>query len=150
MSRRAFEESAVNLGQGFPDYPVDPRLSQALIETIAEGRNQYAPMEGVVDLRAAITDKLQVSYARRVDPETEITVTCGGTEALYDSIQALVRAGDEAIIFDPSYDAYEPAVRLAGGRCVRVSLTPPTVRFAWDCVPSAVCDRTRVLIINRP
>jgi len=75
-------------------------------------------MEGVVDLRAAIADKLQVSYARRVDPETEITVTCGGTEALYDSIQAVVRAGDEAIIFDPSYDAYEPAIRLAGGRCV--------------------------------
>ncbi len=150
MSRRALEESAVNLGQGFPDYPVDPRLSQALIETIAEGRNQYAPMEGVVDLRAAIADKLQVSYARRVDPETEITVTCGGTEALYDSIQAVVRAGDEAIIFDPSYDAYEPAVRLAGGRCVRVPLTPPTFRFDWDRVRSAVCDRTRLIIINSP
>ncbi len=126
MSRRALEESAVNLGQGFPDYPVDPRLSQALIETIAEGRNQYAPMEGVVDLRAAIANKLQASYAGRFDPESEITVTCGGTEALYDSIQAVVRAGDEVVIFDPSYDAYEPAVRLAGGRCVRVPLAPPT------------------------
>ena len=98
MSRRALEESAVNLGQGFPDYPVDPRLSQALIETIAEGRNQYAPMEGVVDLRAAIANKLQVSYARTFDPESEITVTCGGTEALYDSIQAVVRAGEFVIV----------------------------------------------------
>src|ERR1700684_882501 len=150
MSRRALEERAVNLGQGFPDYPVDPRLSQALIETIAEGRNQYAPMEGVVELRAAIASKLQVSYARQFDPESEITVTCGGTEALYDSIQAVVRAGDEVIIFDPSYDAYEPAVRLAGGRCVRVPLTPPTFRFDWDRVRSAVSDRTRLIIINSP
>jgi methionine aminotransferase len=150
MSRRALEESAVNLGQGFPDYPVDPRLSQALVETVAEGRNQYAPMEGVVDLRAAIANKLQVSYARRFDPESEITVTCGGTEALYDSIQAVVRVGDEVIIFDPSYDAYEPAVRLAGGRCVRVPLAPPTFRFDWDVVRSALSDRTRLIIINSP
>jgi len=150
MSRRALEEGAVNLGQGFPDYPVDPRLSQALIETIADGRNQYAPMEGVVDLRAAIAKKLQVSYARGFDPESELTVTCGGTEALYDSIQAVVRAGDEVIIFDPSYDAYEPAVRLAGGRCVRVPLAPPTFRFDWDTVRSALSDRTRLIIINSP
>jgi methionine aminotransferase len=150
MSRRALEERAVNLGQGFPDYPVDPRLSQALIETIAEGRNQYAPMEGVVDLRVVIANKLQVSYASRFDPESEITVTCGGTEALYDSIQAVVRAGDEVIIFDPSYDAYEPAVRLAGARCVRVPLAPPTFRFDWDTVRSALSDRTRLIIINSP
>jgi methionine aminotransferase len=150
MSRRALEEGAVNLGQGFPDYPVDPRLSQALIETIAEGRNQYAPMEGVVDLRAAIANKLHVSYAQRFDPEAEITVTCGGTEALYDSIQAVVRAGDEVIIFDPAYDAYEPAVRLAGGCCVRVPLAPPTFRFDWDTVRSALNDRTRLIIINSP
>jgi methionine transaminase len=150
MSRRALEESAVNLGQGFPDYPVDPRLSQALVETIAEGRNQYAPMEGVVDLRTVIANKLQVSYARRFDPESEITVTCGGTEALYDAIQAVVRTGDEVIIFDPSYDAYEPAVRLAGGRCVRVPLAPPTFHFDWDTVRGALSDRTRLIIINSP
>jgi methionine aminotransferase len=150
MSRRAIEESAVNLGQGFPDYPVDPRLSQALVETIAEGRNQYAPMEGVLDLRAAIANKLHTSYARRFDPEAEITVTCGGTEALYDSIQAVVGTGDEVIIFDPSYDAYEPAVRLAGGKCVRVALTPPTFRFDWDAVRSVLSDRTRLIIINSP
>ena len=150
MSRRALEEDAVNLGQGFPDYPVDPRLSQALIETIAEGRNQYAPMEGAVELRAAIANKLEASYPRRFDPESEITVTCGGTEALYDSIQAVVRAGDEVIIFDPSYDAYEPAVRLAGGRCVRVPMAPPTFRFDWDAVRGALSDRTRLIIINSP
>jgi methionine aminotransferase len=104
----------------------------------------------VVELRAAIANKLQVSYAREVDPETEITVTCGGTEALYDAIQAVVRTGDEVIIFDPSYDAYEPAVRLAGGRCVRVPLTPPAFRFDWDRIRGVVSDRTRLIIINSP
>ena len=134
MSRRALEENALNIGQGFPDYPIDPRLSQALVETIAEGRNQYAPMEGVVDLREQIARKLQASYSRHFDPHSEITVTCGGTEALYDAIQAVVRAGDEVIIFDPAYDAYEPAVRLAGGRCVRVPMSPPRFRYDWDHV----------------
>jgi methionine aminotransferase len=150
MSRRALEESAVNLGQGFPDYPVDPRLSQALIEVIAEGRNQYAPMEGVVELRTQIAAKLALSYALTVDPQSEITVTCGATEALYDAIQASVGAGDEVIIFDPAYDVYEPAVRLAGGRCVRIPLSPPEFRFDWDRVRNAIGDRTRLVIINSP
>src|SRR5216683_8273652 len=116
MSRRALDEGALNIGQGFPDYPIDPRLANLLVEVIGEGHNQYAPMEGVVELREQISAKLHMSYGRRVDPLTEITVTCGGTEALYDAIQAVVGPGDEAIIFDPAYDAYEPAVRLAGGR----------------------------------
>jgi methionine aminotransferase len=150
MSRRALEENAVNLGQGFPDYPVDPRLSQALVEVVAEGRNQYAPMEGVVELREQIAHKLRLSYGREFDPQSEITVTCGGTEALYDAIQAVIGAGDEAIIFDPAYDAYEPAVRLAGGRCVRIALQPPTFRFDWDQVRAALTDRTRLIIINSP
>ncbi len=150
MSRRALEEGAVNIGQGFPDYPIDSRLSEALVETIAEGRNQYAPMEGVTELREQIAKKLHTSYALEVDPQSEITVTCGGTEALYDAIQAVVRAGDEAIIFDPAYDAYEPAVRLAGGRCLRVPLEPPGFRFDWDRVRSALSPRTRLIIINSP
>jgi methionine aminotransferase len=150
MSRRALEESAVNLGQGFPDYPVDPRLSQSLSEVIAEGRNQYAPMEGVVELREQIAAKLYMSYDLRVDPQADITITCGATEALYDAIQAAVGVGDEVIIFDPAYDAYEPAVRLAGGRCLRIPLTPPGFRFDWDRVRDAVSDRTRLIIINSP
>ena len=150
MSRRALEENALNIGQGFPDYPIDPRLSQALVETIAEGRNQYAPMEGVVDLREQIARKLQASYSRHFDPHSEITVTCGGTEALYAAIQAVLRAGDEVIIFDPAYDAYEPAVRLAGGRCVRVPMSPPRFRYDWDHVRDALSDRTRLIIINSP
>jgi len=150
MSRRALEENALNIGQGFPDYPVDPRLSQSLIEIIGEGRNQYAPMEGVVELREQIAQKLQLCYSRQFDPQTEITVTCGGTEALYDAIQAVVRAGDEVIIFEPAYDVYEPAVRLAGGRCVPIPMTPPRFHYDWDHVRRALTGRTRLIIINSP
>jgi len=150
MSRRALEEGALNIGQGFPDYPIDTRLAAALVDVIGEGRNQYAPMEGVVELREQISAKLHTSYSRRFDPHAEITVTCGGTEALYDAIQAVVGPGDEVIIFDPAYDAYEPAVRLAGGRCLRIALVPPTFRFDWDQVRGALSDRTRLIIINSP
>ncbi len=150
MSRRALEEGALNIGQGFPDYAIDPRLAASLTAVIGEGRNQYAPMEGVVELREQISAKLQTSYGRYFDPLTEITVTCGGTEALYDAIQAVVGPGDEAVIFDPAYDAYEPAVRLAGGRCVRIPLAPPAFRFDWDRVRRALSERTRMIIVNSP
>jgi methionine aminotransferase len=150
MSRRAIEENALNIGQGFPDYAIDPRLAAALSEAVAEGRNQYAPMEGAIELREQISSKLYVSYERRFDPTAEISVTCGATEALYDAIQAAVGPGDEAIIFDPAYDAYEPAVRLAGARCVRVALSPPAFRFDWDAVRRALSTRTRLIVINSP
>ena len=150
MSRRALEENALNIGQGFPDYAIDPRLGQALVEVVAEGRNQYAPMEGATELREQISNKLFACYQRRFDPQGEITVTCGGTEALYDAIQAVIGPGDEAIVFDPAYDAYEPAVRLAGGRCLRLTLNPPAFRFDWDEVQRTLSDRTRLIIINSP
>jgi methionine aminotransferase len=150
MSRRALQEGALNIGQGFPDYPIDPRLARCLVDVVGEGRNQYAPMEGVIELREQISAKLHGSYGLGFDPHSEITVTCGGTEALYDAIQAVVGPGDEAIIFDPAYDAYEPAVRLAGARCVRIALAPPAFRFDWDQVGRALNDRTRLIIINSP
>ena len=150
MSRRAHEEGALNIGQGFPDYPIDPRLGQSLIETIAEGRNQYAPMEGAIELREQIARKIHASYAIQVDPRAEITVTCGGTEALYDSIQAVIGRGDEAIIFDPAYDAYEPAVRLAGGRCIRIPMAPLEFRYDWERVRRHLTERTRLIIVNSP
>jgi methionine transaminase len=150
MSRRALEENALNIGQGFPDYPIDPRLSDSLLQVVAEGRNQYAPMEGTIELREEISKKIFACYGLRFDPRDEITVTCGGTEALYDAIQASIGAGDEAIIFDPAYDAYEPAVRLAGARCLRIALKPPAFRFDWDEVRRALSPRTRLIIINSP
>src|ERR1700723_2167895 len=152
MSRRAVEEGCLNIGQGFSDYPIDPRLAAALSEVIGQrdnqGHNQYAPMEGVVELREQISAKLETCYGRRFDPLAEITVTCGGTEALFDAVQAVIGPGDEAIIFDPAYDAYEPAVRLAGGRCIRIALVPPAFGFDWDEVRRALTDRTRLIIIN--
>jgi len=150
MSRRAIDEGALNVGQGFPDYAIDPRLSRALVQAVAEGHNQYAPMEGVVLLRERIAGKLEASYAIKVDPMTEVTITCGATEGLFDAIQAVIGPGDEALIFDPAYDAYEPAVRLAGGRCVRVPLTPPAFAFDWDRVRQQLSERTRLVIVNSP
>ena len=116
MSRRARELGALNLGQGFPDYPIDPRLTELVAEAMAEGHNQYAPMEGLIELRQRIAQKLLASYGLTVDPADQVTVTVGATEAIYSAIQAVVGPGDEAIAFDPAYDSYEPAVRLAGDR----------------------------------
>ena len=150
MSRRARELGALNLGQGFPDYPIDPHLTQLVTQAMAEGFNQYAPMEGVVELRQRIAQKLLASYALTVDPESQITVTLGATEAIYSAIQAVVGPGDEVIAFDPAYDSYEPAVRLAGGRCIRLALLPPGFRYDWDAVKAAIGPRTRLVLFNSP
>jgi methionine aminotransferase len=150
MSRRAAEKRAVNVGQGFPDYPIDETLADCVREAVAAGFNQYAPMEGDVALRAAIAAKIRAAGSRAVDPETEITVTCGGTESIYSAIQAVVAPGDEAIVFDPAYDAYDPAIRLAGGRCIHIPLTPPGFRYDWARVRAALTPRTSLVIVNNP
>jgi len=150
MSRRAIELGAVNVGQGFPDYPIDPQLAGCVADAVQAGFNQYAPMEGNVRLRVAIATKISAAGGRKVDPETELTVTCGGTESIYSAIQAVVGAGDEAIVFDPAYDAYDPAIRLAGGRCVHVPLAAPDFRYDWERVRSLINERTRLIVINNP
>ena len=150
MSRRATEQGAVNVGQGFPDYDIDPRLASCVAEAVAAGHNQYAPMEGNVALRAAIASKIVAAGGRQADPESEITITCGGTESIYSAIQAIVTPGSEAIVFDPSYDAYDPAVRLAGGRCIHIPLAAPHFRYDWERVRAAVNERTRLIIVNNP
>jgi methionine aminotransferase len=150
ISRRAIEEGAVNVGQGFPDYPIDPKLAEFVQRAILDGHNQYAPMQGVAALREGIAKKLLGSYGHAFDPDTEITITCGGTEAIFDAIQAVVAGGDEAIVFDPAYDSYDPAIRLAGGRCVHVPLKPPAFSYDWDEVKRAITPRTRLIIINSP
>lgn len=124
MSRRAAELGAVNLGQGFPDYPIDPRLAELVGDAMRDGHNQYAPMPGVPALLEAIGSRLEARYGLGLDPQQSITVTLGATEAIYSSIQALAGPGDEVLVFDPSYDSYDPAVRLAGARCVHVPLAP--------------------------
>ena len=150
MSRRARELGALNLGQGFPDYDIDPRLAELTAEAMRQGHNQYAPMEGVPELRERIARKMAASYGGEFDPQSEITVTLGATEAIYSAIQAVVGPGEEAIAFDPAYDSYEPAVRLAGGRCIRLPLLPPDFRYDWDRVRAAITPRTRLIIFNTP
>src|SRR3989440_605254 len=150
MSRRARELKALNLGQGFPDYDIDPRLTELVAAAMTQARTQCAPMEGLVALRERIAAKLAMSYGLIVDPESQITVTLGATEAIYSAVQAVVGVGDEAIAFDPAYDSYEPAVRLAGGRCIRVPLMPPGFRYDWDRVRAATSERTRLVLFNSP
>ncbi len=150
MSRRARELGALNLGQGFPDYEIDPRLAELTGEAMRQGHNQYAPMEGLPELREHIARKLAASYGGDFDPQLQITVTLGATEAIYSAVQAVVGPGEEAIAFDPAYDSYEPAVRLAGGRCRRLPLMPPDFRYDWDRVREAIGRRTRLILFNTP
>jgi len=150
ISRRARELGALNLGQGFPDYDIDPRIGELLAQAVREGHNQYAPMEGSVALRQVIAGKLKATYGIQPDWESEVTVTLGATEAIFSAIQAVVGAGDEAIVFDPAYDSYDPAVRLAGGRCVHIPLLPPDFAYDWARVAASITPRTRLIIINSP
>lgn len=149
MSRLAEQTGALNLGQGFPDFDPPPELAQALARHVAAGRNQYAPMAGVPRLREQIARKLERDYGRALDPETEITVTSGATEAIFDVVAALVRPGDEAVVLDPCYDSYEPAVRLQGGHVVHVPLLDD-FRVDWQRVREHVGPKTRLLFLNFP
>lgn len=150
MSQRAAELGAVNLGQGFPDYPADPRLGECVAAAFAAGHVQYAPMPGVLALREKIAAAHGPRHGITIDPVHEVTVTLGATEALYSAIQALVGPGDEAIVFDPAYDVYDPAIRLAGATCVHIPLAPPAFSPDWQRVRAALTPRTRLVVINTP
>jgi methionine aminotransferase len=150
MSKLAADIGAINLSQGFPDFECDPALVEAVARHMREGRNQYAPMQGVLALREAIAAKYDESYGVSYDPGTEVTVTSGGTEALFDAVAAVVHPGDEVIVFEPCYDSYVPAIELSGGVPVVVSLRYPDYRVPWDEVRAAVTSRTRLVIVNSP
>jgi methionine aminotransferase len=150
MTSLARELGAINLAQGFPDYDPPERLKELLETHVRAGHNQYAHMAGVLELRQEIARKLEVSYGRRVDPENEITITLGATEAIFSAIAGLVHPGDEVILLDPSYDSYAPAVILAGGRPIHIPLEPPAFRVDWQRVRDAVSPRLRMIMINTP
>jgi len=150
MSELARQENALNLSQGFPDFDGPTYLLERVQYYLRHGHNQYAPMMGVPALRAGIAAKVLDLYGCSVDPEHEVTVTSGATEALFCAIAAVVNPGDDVIMFDPAYDSYEPVVRLQGGRCVRVALHPPAYRVDWDQVADLITDRTRLIITNTP
>lgn len=146
----ALDHGAINLSQGFPDFPVDQKLVDLIYARMREGFNQYAPMPGAPALRNIIAEVVSKTYNRTTDPETEITVTAGGTEALFSVIAALVHAGDEVIVFDPAYDSYNPAIRLNGGIPVHINLKYPNFSIDWSEVKSKITPRTRMIMVNTP
>lgn len=150
MSALALEKGAVNLGQGFPDFPCDPHLLDLVNEAMREGLNQYPPMTGVAPLREAMARKIEALYGRRYDPVSEITVTAGATQAILTAILAIVHPGDEVIVLEPCYDSYVPNIELAGGVVVRVPLTPGTFRPDFDKIQAAITAKTRAILINSP
>ncbi len=150
MSQMAAEHGAINLSQGFPDYDGPAALKDSVKKHIDGGFNQYPPMAGVPPLREAVARKVLDCYGARVSPDTEVTITPGATEAIYCAVMAVVRAGDEVIMFDPAYDSYEPAVLLASGVPVRLPLAPPDYGIDWQRVRDAITPRTRLIMINSP
>ncbi len=150
MSRMALEQGAINLSQGFPDFPVSEKLIDLIHQKMKEGNNQYAPMPGVPVLRKAIADVIEKTYQRPTDFENEITVTAGGTEAIFAAIAALIGLGDEVILFDPAYDSYDPAIRLNGGVPVHLNLIPPDFSIDWNEVRKKITSRTRMIMVNTP
>ncbi|MEI2416543.1 pyridoxal phosphate-dependent aminotransferase [Orrella sp. JC864] len=155
MSRLAAETGAINLGQGFPDFNADPALLDLVTRAMAQGHNQYPYMPGVALLRNAIAAKVHTEYGADYDPETQITVTSGATEALMASVLCSVNPGDEVIVIEPCYDSYLPAIRLAGATPVTVPMRAPQpddpcYRIDWQRVRDAVTPRTRLLMINSP
>lgn len=150
MSQLAAETGALNLSQGFPDFNGPQGLLDAVGKHVAAGHNQYSPMTGLPALRQQVAAKIARSYGVTVNPDTEVTITPGATAAIFCAIQAVIRSGDEVIVFDPCYDSYEPSVELAGGRCVHVQLSLQGFALDFERIKAALSPRTRMIILNTP
>jgi methionine transaminase len=150
MSKLAADHQAINLSQGFPDFEAPAELIERVGDYMRKGMNQYAPMQGVAALRDRIADKIKALYGADVDPDTQITITAGATEALYAAITAVVSSGDEVILMEPAYDSYVPTIQLSGGIPVYVPMTFPDYRVDWDKVRDALSERTRLIVLNSP
>lgn len=150
MSKLAQDEGAINLAQGFPDFDGPAALRERVSWHMDHGHNQYAPLAGVPELRQQIARKVAELYGCKVNPDTEITVTPGATEALFCAITAVVQPGDEVIVFDPAYDTYAPAVTLNGAVCRHIPMTYPDFRIDWQRLRDTVSERTRLIILNTP
>ena len=150
MSKMANDYNAVNLSQGFPDFPISEELISLVHEGMQKGLNQYAPMPGLPALREAIAQKIERTYSTKINPDTEITITAGGTQALFAAITALVKEGDEVIMFDPAYDSYDPVIRLNKGIPIHLELKAPHFGINWDEVEKSITPKTSLIIINSP
>ncbi|MEM7109402.1 MAG: methionine aminotransferase [Bacteroidota bacterium] len=150
MSRMAVNHGAINLSQGFPDFPVSDELIELISSAMRSGKNQYAPMAGLPELRVSVSSLIQRRYGYAPDPDLEVTVTAGATEALFASIMAIVQPDDEVLLFDPGYDSYAPAIRMAGGIPIHLKLKYPTYTIDWEEVGESITPKTRLIIINSP
>ncbi|MBF8148841.1 methionine aminotransferase [Winogradskyella sp. F6397] len=150
MSALAKQHNAINLSQGFPDFPSSKKLNDLVANAMNTGYNQYAPMAGNLDLRLAIAHKYELLYKSHYHPEKEITVTAGATQAIYTIISAFVNKNDEVIIFKPAYDSYQPAIEINGGKPIAVQLEAPNYKVNWDEVASKISSKTKMIIINSP
>ena len=150
MSKMAQDNNAINLSQGFPDFQPSDRLMQLVSKYMKGGANQYAPMPGHIKLRERISEKTEILYGQYYNPDTEITVTSGATEALFVSITAITEPGDEIIIFEPAYDSYKPVIELNGGICIPIRLEAPEFSIDWNLVESKITSKTKAIIFNTP
>lgn len=150
MSALAKEHNAINLSQGFPDFNPHPVLIEEMNNAMKSGYNQYAPMAGYLPLREKLADKAHELYKAKVDPDTEITITAGGTQAIFTAILSVIRENDEVILFAPAYDSYAPAVELAGGKAIYYDLESPEFKVNWNDVKRLINQRTKMIIINTP
>ena len=150
MSALALKENAINLSQGFPDFNCSPELIDLVYDAMKGGFNQYAPMEGLLTLRERIAEKTEELYSKNYNPETEVTITAGATQAIFTAIAATVEEGDEVVIFTPAYDCYEPAIELVGARPVYIQLKSPDYRVNWQEVKKVINQRTKMIILNTP
>lgn len=150
MSVLAAEHKAINLGQGFPDFPMNEELIALVDEAMRKGHNQYVHMNGYLPLRESLAEKAACLYGANIDPDTQITVTPGGTYALYTALATILQPGDEVIVFEPAYDCYIPAIELNGAKAVTVQLTFPDYRIDWNEVKKQLTEKTRAIIINSP
>ncbi|XVJ67249.1 MAG: aminotransferase class I/II-fold pyridoxal phosphate-dependent enzyme [Lacibacter sp.] len=150
MSALATEHKAINLGQGFPDYPMSEELIAKVNEAMRRGNNQYAPMPGLVALRENIAEKASYLYNCSINPDTEITITPGGTYAIYTALTTILQPGDEVIIFEPAYDSYIPNIEINGAKAVPLPLTYPDYKIDWDLVQQTINHKTKAILINSP
>lgn len=150
MSSLAAEHNAINLGQGFPDFPMNEELIALVNEAMKVGHNQYTHMCGYIPLRESIAEKVEFLYAATVNPDTQITVTPGGTYAIYTALTTILHPGDEVIVFEPAYDSYIPAIELNGAKAIPVQLGFPDYKIDWSEVKNKITEKTRAIIINSP
>ena len=150
MSALASEHSAVNLGQGFPDFPMSDELTGLVTAAMKNNFNQYAPMPGWVPLRESIAEKVEYLYQTKINPDTEITITPGGTYAIYSALTTILQPGDGVIVFEPAYDSYIPNIEINGARAVTINLVYPDYHIDWVAVQNAITPKTKAIIINSP